>query len=182
MLITGTTRAAGRRQLLRGAALGAVALVTGCQTAEPGKKDSGGSGPSPERLLRRQAHADASALLERYDAVLAAHPPLAEELGPLRTEAAAYAAAFAEPGSGPAKKKARPKNTGGAKPSAPPPAPAVPTDPREARADLAAAAKRAADAHARTLAGAPGELARLLASVSAAGTVHAYLLSKGAAE
>ncbi|MER7112758.1 hypothetical protein ABT360_34825, partial [Streptomyces sp. NPDC000229] len=53
----------------------------------------------------------------------------------------------------------------------------VPADPGVAVAELAVAARRAADAHAAALLGAPPEYARLLASVAAAAAAHAYLLT-----
>ncbi|MGK5641747.1 hypothetical protein ACSNOK_26005, partial [Streptomyces sp. URMC 126] len=64
----------------------------------------------------------------------------------------------------------------------PPPGapPAVPDDPDEALAALAAAERRTADGRGAALADAPPELARLLASVAAAGAAHAYLLGAGA--
>ncbi|WP_394342159.1 hypothetical protein [Streptomyces spongiicola] len=45
--------------------------------------------------------------------------------------------------------------------------------------ELAAAERRTADGHAAALSAAPPEYARLLASVAAAGAVHAYLLTEG---
>ncbi|WP_405745111.1 hypothetical protein OG422_23185 [Streptomyces sp. NBC_01525] len=53
----------------------------------------------------------------------------------------------------------------------------VPGDEKAARAALADAERRLADARARTLRTAPPDLARLLASVAAAGAAHAYLLT-----
>ncbi|UNO39664.1 hypothetical protein [Streptomyces sp. MST-110588] len=57
--------------------------------------------------------------------------------------------------------------------------PEVPRDERQARAALADAERRTADARTAALADAPAELARLLASVAAAGAAHAYLLTEG---
>ncbi|MFD8791748.1 hypothetical protein ACFV1T_13350, partial [Streptomyces vinaceus] len=53
----------------------------------------------------------------------------------------------------------------------------VPPAPEEALTALADAERSLAEARTVTLAGAPGELARLLASVAACGAVHAYLLT-----
>ncbi|MFF7358921.1 MULTISPECIES: hypothetical protein [Streptomyces] len=152
-----------RRSLLASAA--GAALLTGC-SAGP---DSGGSG-GPSRTARARARAarDSRTLLERYDAVLAAHPGLAERLRPLRTQVAAHAAAF----------------TDGASPSAPvsassSPAP-VPATEKEALAGLAADERSLADRRAKALLEVPGETARLLASVAAAGAAHAYLLTEAA--
>ncbi|MFJ9739833.1 hypothetical protein [Streptomyces sp. NPDC101166] len=63
--------------------------------------------------------------------------------------------------------------------SAPPASPAVPANEKDALAALAAAERTLADDRVAALAGLPGELARLLASVAAAGAAHAYLLTEG---
>ncbi|MEW5355655.1 hypothetical protein [Streptomyces sp. 16-176A] len=57
--------------------------------------------------------------------------------------------------------------------------PAVPVKPADALASLADAERSLADARAAALLDVPGELARLLASVAAAGAAHAYLLTEG---
>nr|WP_037725885.1 hypothetical protein [Streptomyces sp. SID8381] len=57
--------------------------------------------------------------------------------------------------------------------------PAVPVKPADALASLAAAERSLADTRAAALLDVPGELARLLASVAAAGAAHAYLLTEG---
>ncbi|MFE2878044.1 hypothetical protein ACFXG6_28790 [Streptomyces roseus] len=169
-----------RRSLLAGAAGAAgAALLTGC---------SDGSGPPEadtavplERRMRETAVRDSERLLERYDATAAAHPALAARLAPLRSSVAAHVGALAV--AGPA---------GSGTPSGPPPsasssaaragapvASAEPVPPRaeEALTALADAERSLAEARTVTLAGAPGELARLLASVAACGAVHAYLLT-----
>lgn len=61
--------------------------------------------------------------------------------------------------------------------AAAPSAAAVPAKPAEALTALADAERSLAEARTVALAGAPGELARLLASVAACGAVHAYLLT-----
>ncbi|MGW0896764.1 hypothetical protein ACWD0G_07165, partial [Streptomyces goshikiensis] len=61
--------------------------------------------------------------------------------------------------------------------AAAPSAAAVPAKPAEALTALADAERSLAEARTVSLAGAPGELARLLASVAACGAVHAYLLT-----
>ncbi|OUD00982.1 hypothetical protein CA983_22650, partial [Streptomyces swartbergensis] len=65
--------------------------------------------------------------------------------------------------------------------SASPSAAAVPGDGKEALASLAAAERELADRRAKALLDMPGELARLLASVAAAGAAHVYLLTEGGA-
>ncbi len=171
-----------RRTLLAGSVLGGTALLlTGC---------SDGSGPGDGRQdadaaadarLRAQAARDSSALLARYDATLAAHPGLGGRLRPLRAEVARHAAAFgaspAPAASGAPSARPRTGASAATAPSAAPSAPAVPPDEKQARTDLAAAERRTADARATALVSAPPELARLLASVAAAGAAHAYLLT-----
>ncbi|GHD96855.1 hypothetical protein [Streptomyces naganishii] len=56
---------------------------------------------------------------------------------------------------------------------------AVPRKAKDALAELAAAERALADRRAAVLEQVPGELARLLASVAAAGAAHAYLLTEG---
>lgn len=55
----------------------------------------------------------------------------------------------------------------------------VPSTAKGALADLAGAERALADRRVAALADVPGELARLLASVAAAGAAHAYLLTEG---
>lgn len=153
-----------RRTLLVSAA--GAALLVGC-SADP---DSGGGGGSSVTVrARARAARDSRELLARYDAVLAAHPGLAERLGPLRTHVAAHADAFGD-GTTPTPAKSS------AFPSADP---AVPATEKAALAGLAGAERALADRRAKALAEVPGELARLLASVAAAGATHAYLLTEG---
>ncbi|MFH8408088.1 hypothetical protein ACH4FX_25300 [Streptomyces sp. NPDC018019] len=173
-----------RRTLLAGSVLGGTALLlTGCS------EDSGSGGgrkdadAAAEARLRARAARDSAALLARYDATLAAHPGLGERLRPLRAEVARHAAAFGGASPAPSASAApstSPRAGASAAPSAPA-SPAVPPDAQRARADLAAAERRTADARAAALVDAPPELAGLLASVAAAGAAHAYLLTEGGA-
>ncbi|OKI07154.1 hypothetical protein A6A06_36255 [Streptomyces sp. CB02923] len=185
-----------RRTLLAGSVLGGTALLlTGCsEDSGPGRgrKDAAADAAADARL-RGQAARDTAALLARYDATLDAHPGLGGRLRPLRAEVARHAAAF---GAAPAPStSAGPSDGTSAGPradssaSAPPAsspapsmpsapsAPAVPPDEKQARTDLAAAERRTADARVTALMSATPELARLLASVAAAGAAHAYLLT-----
>ena len=156
-----------RRSLLVSAA--GAALLVGCSTGD----DSGTTGGSESAAehARARAAADSETLLQHYDAVLAAHPTLAERLDPLRAEVVRHATAFGGSSS-------TPSATATASPSAS--ASAVPATPSDALADLAAAERGLADRRAKALLDLPGELARLLASVAAAGAAHAYLLTEGA--
>ncbi|MGW4872037.1 hypothetical protein [Streptomyces chartreusis] len=168
-----------RRTLL--ASVAGAALLVGC-TSRPDESDGGTSGsPSLADKARARAARDSENLVGRYDAVLAAHPVLAPVVGPLRAEALRHVAAF---GPGPSAGSPTPSGTptgGTASPSASPSASvSVPTNERDALADLAAAERSLADRRAKALLDVPGELARLLASVAAAGAVHAYLLTEAA--
>jgi hypothetical protein len=169
-----------RRRTLLASAAGAVLLV-GCST---GSEDSdGGTGGSPSVVERARARAagESTDLIERYDAVMAVHPALAERLAPLRAEAVRHAEAFggvrkASPSGSPTASASPPSSS---PPSASPSA-AVPADEKDALAELAAAERSLADRRAKALLDLPGEPARLLASVAAAGAAHAYLLTEGA--
>ncbi|MEU2438580.1 hypothetical protein ACFY9A_36350 [Streptomyces rubradiris] len=151
-----------RRRTLLASAAGA-ALLAGCSAGA----DSGADGPSAGTRARARAARDSRGLLARYDAVLAAHPALTDRLRPLRAEVAAHAAAF-EDGTKPSPAASK---------SSAAPAP-VPAARKDAVAQLAAAERALADRRAKELLQVPGELARLLASVAAAGAAHAYLLTE----
>lgn len=159
-----------RRSLLASAA--GAALLVGCSTDGDDSESTGGSQSAAERA-RARAATDSEDLLRRYDATLAAHPTLTERLSPLRAEVVRHVTAFGGNGSTPS---ATPSATATASPSAS----AVPATANDALSDLAAAERSLADRRAKALLDLPGELARLLASVAAAGTAHAYLLTEGA--
>lgn len=146
-----------RRSLLASAA--GAALLVGCSTDGDDSESTGGSESAAERA-RARAATDSETLLRHYDAVLAAHPTLAERLDPLRAEVVRHATAFGGNGSAPSA-------TATAPPSAS--ATAVPATASDALAGLAAAERSLADRRAKALLDLPGELARLLASVAAAG-------------
>ncbi|WP_329620903.1 hypothetical protein OG357_10500 [Streptomyces sp. NBC_01255] len=183
----------GRRALLRaGAAAGATALV-GCTSSGDGENARRPSAAEleaervarAEAALRLRSVTAARNLLERYDAVLAAHPALAPRLTPLRRSVAAHAKALGEGGTTVKPVTASPSTSTStstspsASAAAPAPVP-VPADPRAALKELAAAVRKASDGHTNALLTAPPEYARLLASVAAAGAAHAYLLTEGA--
>ncbi|MFD9729669.1 hypothetical protein [Streptomyces sp. NPDC059072] len=164
-----------RRSLLAGAAGAAgAALLTGCS-----------GGPSPEeearipleRRMREAAVRESERLLERYDATRAAHPDLDGQLAPLRAAVAAHAAALAPAAAG--SRSPRPASPSGAVGAAAPTGSAepVPPKPAEALTALADAERKLSEARIIDLAGAPGELARLLASLAACGAVHVHLLT-----
>ncbi|WP_225642033.1 hypothetical protein [Streptomyces werraensis] len=188
-----------RRSLL--AAAPAALLVAGCSA---GSDDPGGptaARPSAAERTRARAARDSRALAERYDAVAAAHPKLAERLRPLRADVVRHAEAFeagadgsASPTPSVSASSASSASSTSSAPSAPsagataaaapssvPSAsasPAVPANQKDALAQLAAAEREIADRRAEELLTAPAELARLLASVSASGAAHVYLLTE----
>ncbi|MFI8950835.1 hypothetical protein ACIGO6_30475 [Streptomyces sp. NPDC053750] len=165
-----------RRSLLASAA--GAALLVGCS----GGSNSGDSGGSPSVADRARARAarDSEGLAGRYAAVIAAHPGLAERLRPLHEEVVRHAEAFgavraASPTASPsvsASASARAAGPGDG-------SGAVPATEKDALALLVAAERELADRRAGELLTVPGELARLLASVAAAGAAHVYLLTEG---
>lgn len=116
---------------------------------------------------RARLAATSGALRDQYDAVTARHPSLAGRLAPLRAAVAEHVTALAG--------TTAPASASAASSLAASPVPATPGD---ALKSLAAAERRTSDAHTVSLSDAEPELARLLASVAAAGAAHAYLLTK----
>ncbi|MFI6092591.1 hypothetical protein [Streptomyces sp. NPDC051218] len=161
-----------RRSLLTGAvgATGAV-LLSGC--SDSGSTDTDERSSDTARLRARAAR-DSGELLGRYDAVLAAHPSLAGRLDPLRTEVKRHEAVFAE-GSAPSS----PPPSSPSASASPPAKPSVPKDEKDAVRALAKAERELAKRRGSELLDAPPEVARLFASVAAAGAAHAYLLTEG---
>nr|WP_155073888.1 hypothetical protein [Streptomyces taklimakanensis] len=159
----------------------AALLVTGC--SDGGPEAAGPESAGRAERLRRDAARHSAELLGRYDRTLAAHPSLAGRLEPLRADVARHVEAF----GGTGRKDASGAPDASAAPSASPEretgregrgAP-VPEDTDRALTTLANAERATAAALTRALDGAPPELARLLASVAAAGAAHAYLLTNG---
>ncbi|MCX4723403.1 hypothetical protein [Streptomyces sp. NBC_01306] len=170
MLGTGTTR----RSVLGATAAAGAALLTGCSERSAAHRTHGAAAPGTGTVLRQRSARTSGALLALYDTVLAQHRDAATEklAGPLRDAVALHVKALAPPAG------ATP--SGASRKASPAPAPpAVPADRKAALKALAAAERRATDAHTAALADAPPELARLLASVAAASAVHAYLLTQG---
>ncbi|MGP4047210.1 hypothetical protein [Streptomyces sp. 2A115] len=168
-----------RRSLLAGAAGAGAALLASCSASDSSSETTKGS-PSAADRARARAARDSERLAERYAAVLAVHPALAGRLSPLRAEVVRHAKAF----GGEKRASASPSGAASAHPSAAPsPSPSaspdVPLEEKDAVAELAAAERALADRRTKELLEVPGELARLLASVAAAGAVHAFLLTEG---
>lgn len=170
---TGTTR---RSALTATGALALGAVLTGCGSGDGSGGQRGNASADAraatarkQTALRAAAARTSASLLARYEQVVTAHPATAAGLAPLRSAVQEHTSALGGP----------PKGT--AEPAAPvPTAPA--TGPKAALQELAAEERRVADAHTRTLLTADPELARLLASVAAAGAAHAYLLTELAKE
>ncbi|MEV7419722.1 hypothetical protein [Streptomyces sp. NPDC089919] len=164
-----------RRTLLGAGAGGSAAvLLAGC--SDDGSAGRRSAPVSPERLIRESAVRETRTLLERYDATLAAHPALGPRLVPLRAAVAEHATALS-PAAPAASAAPSPAPSGPAAPAAPPVT--VPAAPAAALTALAEAERRIGAARSAALDAAPGELARLLASVAACAAVHAYLLTSG---
>lgn len=180
-----------RRRSLLASAAGAVLLV-GCSSGTEESEERASDSPSVADAARARAARESGELVARYDAVLAVHPALAGRLGPLRAEAVRHVEAFggaagATPSAtgsptstSPASPTASPTSSASVPPADPSAVPsAVPITDTDALAGLAAAERALADRRATELPDLPGELARLLASVAAAGAAHAYLLTEG---
>ncbi|MFF2023328.1 hypothetical protein ACFVW2_16200 [Streptomyces sp. NPDC058171] len=172
-----------RRTLLAGVAGVSLAatVTTGCTSDADDPSGTTKKQASAAERARVRTADESRDLGERYDRVLAAHPSLAKRLTPLRAEVASHEKAFARTG-----RSASPEASTGATGSASPGSPAtgaapepVPDAPREALGWLAGQERKLSGARTARALEVPGELARLLASVAAAGAAHAYLLTEG---
>lgn len=180
-------RSGPRRRSLFAVASTAL-FVTGCSAGSEKPDPTVGSRPSQAERVRARAADDSGKLAERYDAVIAAHAGLAPRLRPLREEVARHAKAFGSTTTSTASQEAAGPQASPDAPGAPSPSgaqrsasPTVsgPATAKDALAGLAAAEREIADRRLEELLDAPPELARLLASVAAAGAAHVYLLTKG---
>ncbi|MFJ8860863.1 hypothetical protein ACIRD8_20845 [Streptomyces sp. NPDC102451] len=169
---TGTTR---RSALTATGAFALGAVLTGCgdgpgaATPPGGTTDAGAASLRARTALRAAAARDSASLLSRYEQVATAHPVTEAGLAPMGAAVREHLAAL----GGPAK-------AASGSPSPTPPAAA--SDARAALKELAAEERRVADGRATALLTAEPELARLLASIAAAGAAHAYLLTELAKE
>ncbi|MEU9095290.1 hypothetical protein ACIOEW_21830 [Streptomyces sp. NPDC087901] len=169
---TGTTR---RGALTATGAIAMGAVLAGCGSGDDesaGRKGSARADArtaadrsSAETSLRSQARGVSTSLFAQYEHVVRAHPATAAGLTPLRDAVRAHITALG-PGDALGLVRTRP-GTG---------------DAAAAVRELAAAERRAAASHTQALMKAPPELARLLASVAAAASAHAYLLTELAKE
>ncbi|MEU6537500.1 hypothetical protein [Streptomyces sp. NPDC047000] len=187
-----------RRTLFASAAGGVLAVVgavgvSGC-SGQPADGDSGSGGsPSAADRTRARAARDSLALLARYDAAIAAHRTLAARLRPLRAAVARHVTAFGgdqakAAGTAKAPSSGSPSGSASTPVSGPASASAsvspsgsagdTPETAKDALAGLAAAERELAARRTAALPDVPGELARLLASVAAAGAAHVFLLTE----
>ncbi|MDT0269290.1 hypothetical protein RM844_23675 [Streptomyces sp. DSM 44915] len=152
-----------RRSLLSaGVAAPLVALLAGCSAEAGVRAGSRGVSAVSVQGLRRRTARDSAALLARYEATEAAHPALGEALTPFRETVAAHLRALGDDASSaPAGR-----------------VPEVPAEPADAVGALVEAERRTADRRLAALADSPPELARLLASLAAAGAAQAQLLAE----
>ncbi|WP_431037187.1 hypothetical protein ACQYWQ_23245 [Streptomyces sp. P6-2-1] len=180
-------RLSRRLLLASGTALAGASLLTGCSDDSGAAKERRAKAEATAaQKLSRKAAGDSSGLMARYDATLAAHPGLDATLRPLRAQVTRHHAAFDAAGRGatespsPGASSSAPERAAGASAAAASPRPTVASDEKTALRDLATAERKLADHRARVLVDAPEELARLLASVAAAGAAHAYVLGAAA--
>ncbi|WP_406422304.1 hypothetical protein OH809_12610 [Streptomyces sp. NBC_00873] len=198
---TGTTRR-GALTVTGAIALGAALSGCGDGDSGEGRKGSAPAGAreaaaEAESTLRMTAARTSGTLLARYEQVVTAHPATAAGLAPLRDAVRAHTEALspgadrtARPGAGETAGTTAMRGADRAPAVSGPPAPSgsptvsgsPPADAKTAVKELAASERRTADAHTATLLTAPPELARLLASIAAAGAAHAYLLTELAKE
>ncbi|MFF1796630.1 hypothetical protein ACFVXQ_20840, partial [Kitasatospora sp. NPDC058263] len=178
-----------RRTLL---ALGLFLATGGALAACTGSPDEGGAGggehrrPDPDEPVRLRAVDATDALLAGYDALLAgAGAGQAGQLQPLRAEVlqhrAALAAGLPAPSASPSLSQSTslsPSAGGSGSPSGSPgsSSAAAPAPPVATVAALAALERQTAQTRLADLGAASPGLARLLASVSAAGVLHAVAL------
>ncbi len=156
-----------RRSLLTGALTAAGATLLAACSDDGSETGSSGAAARPRTAaqVRTQIAMDSSGLLAEYEAALTAHPALADRLGPLRDNVLAHRKAL-----------------GGAPEASPSPVQSAPVQAplgeKVTLRRLADAERALADSRRGALAELPGEDARLLASIAAAGDVHAYLLTE----
>ncbi|MFE2827894.1 hypothetical protein [Streptomyces sp. NPDC059271] len=188
--LSSRTPSGPRRRTLLAAAAGTFALA-GCSTDEPSGDTTGGSRPSLADRARARAARESTTLAGRYTAVIAAHPDLEKKLAPLRADVVGHARAFGA-GSSAGSSASPSASASGSASGSPTPSPSgsasasasassdVAARPKDALSELATAELALADQRTQALVELPGELARLLASVAAAGAAHAYLLTEAA--
>ncbi|MFD6154435.1 hypothetical protein [Streptomyces sp. NPDC060243] len=179
-------RLSRRLLLASGTALAGASLLTGCSDdSDAASRRRAKAEATAAQKLSRGAARDSADLTARYDATLAAHPGLDATLRPLRAQVTRHREAFDAAGRGatgspsPDAPSSGPGRAAGAGATSASPGPTA-SDQKTALRDLATAEKKLADHRARVLVDAPGELARLLASVAAAGAAHAYVLGAAA--
>ena len=176
-----------RRRALIGAGL--LGLLTACGAAAAGTSGSSDARPArpvpetdPDTAVRLRELRATQALAARYDAAIAsADPATAARLRPLRAQLTAQLTAFGLPpatAGHPPTHSPTPAPTHGPT-NAPTVPPTHPPGPATGTAALAAAELATARGRGADLLAASPALARLIASVAAAGAQHAVLLGGG---
>ncbi|SDT56212.1 protein of unknown function [Streptomyces sp. TLI_053] len=175
----------GRRTFLALGLLLTGAALTACTDAphrDPGRPAGDHSRPDPDEPVRRRALDATDTLLAAYDALL----PQAPQLQPLREDVARHRAALdtATPAptssTGTGTPGAGTSGTGTSGTAAPGATPATTAAAVPTTAALASLERQTAQARLADLGAASPALARLLASVSAAGVLHAVALGDAA--
>ncbi|MEU3450108.1 hypothetical protein AB0H29_23215 [Streptomyces thermolilacinus] len=165
VLLAGYDEVLGAHPAL-GARLSPLREATARHVAALAPSGEGGRGTASPGAAAPTAPADSGAVTAPADSGVVTAPA---DSGAVAPSAGASSAAVAPGRAG----TASAGSGGGAFPRG------VPAEPGAALGELAALASRTAAAHTAALVGAPPELARLLASVAAAGAAHAYLLGEG---
>jgi hypothetical protein len=147
----------------------ALVLVAACTADQPAPPPA--PPVDPDDALRSAAAERERALLQEYDAVLAARPGLAPRLVPVRGHHAEHLDALLDRPP-PASPSPSTSPTGAVPPAVPPP-----VDDAAALARLVAAERAAGDAHARDCLTASRALAPVLASLSASEHSHPVALT-----
>lgn len=153
-----------RRAVLCGSVAVAAAVLGGCTSAppEPATSESPTAQPDADADagVRESVALDEAAIIALYDAVISAHPGLADQLGPLREEHAAHLDSMAAP------------------PPAAPPAPAIGSRPQAISALIDAEQRAVAARTAACEAAAGADLARVTALIAASEAGHAEFLRR----
>ena len=152
--------------------LGVLAGVAGC-SGEKGSEDAA-QVTRAELRMRRDAARQSRELLARYEATAAAHTALADRLRPMRAATARHSEVLngraGKDKDGGGEREQDSGKAGGRK------KPSVPAEEKAALAALGDLERRTAQERTDALVKAPPGLARVLASLAAAGAAHAYLL------
>lgn len=147
--------------MLGGAATLTAVFVAGCsRETGPVPTSSPTSEPDDDAQVRAAIAAEEAAIIGLYDAVIAAHPGLAGDLGPVRDEHAAHLDTMTSP------------------PPSAPPAPAVGSRPQAISALIEAEQQAVAQRTSACESATGAEIARLAALIAASEAGHAEFLRR----